>query len=103
MSKPYDYDAQIKRLTENPENIYGEWVGGTGLFAYCGDKSLNPRIGCLTMIRDGSLRVAATPELTEAIRADKRIPADATKIRPEHLPVFKEWQERIDAEGIPRR
>lgn len=52
-------------------------------------------VGCLTMIRAGYDR-AHTPYMTRLIRADKRIPTRPDLIKPRHLPVFAEWQRRID-------
>ncbi len=62
------------------------------------------RFGCLTMIRFGRTTTstyanqAATPELTAAIRADERIPADSISIKITDLPTFAEWQRRLDKE-----
>ncbi len=53
--------------------------------------------GCLTQVAEG-FKGAATPELTEAIRADKRLPKHVSHIRREHLPVFAQWQRRLDQE-----
>ena len=94
------YDRAIKHLTENPDEIFKAWgspemhVAGC-LFQFCGD-SRHDDIGCLTMVRGGAF--AATEELTKAIRADDRIPEDETLIGVEHLPVFAEWQRRLDLE-----
>lgn len=52
--------------------------------------------GCLTTIREHAY-VAWTPELTAAILADDRIPMKAN-IRVSDLPVFAEWQRRLDRE-----
>lgn len=97
----YDYDAQIKRLTDNPRNIPNEWSACEGLFAYVGDMK-HPDSGCLTMIRNGKgkrykavIKGEVDEELTLEIVNDDRIPPCSYGIRPEHLSVFKEWQERI--------
>ena len=55
------------------------------------------KYGCLTQIK-ATIRIACTRELTETIRKDERIPDCLSGITPETLPVFKEWQERIDKE-----
>jgi len=54
--------------------------------------------GCLTMIRRTEDFRAETDELTEAIRTDERIPTSAMDITHESLPVFAEWQRRLDRE-----
>lgn len=95
MHTPDKYDKQIAYLTEHPEKIFLYWVGGKGLFAFAGPIS-DPTIGCLTMIR-GSGDVALTPELTKAIQSDERIPYGEEGITIESLPVFAEWQRRLDA------
>lgn len=64
--------------------------------------------GCLTQIRDGRdvdgrqwifavIDCAAREELTLAIASDERIPRDPIDITPECLPVFAEWQKRVNA------
>lgn len=54
-------------------------------------------VGCLTQIR-GIGYQAITPELTQEIKNDKRIPKTVDEITPESLAVFKEWQRRLDKE-----
>ena len=92
----YDYDAQIKRLTATPSLIFYEWSIGEGLFQHCSKsgRAESDWCGCLTQVRNGL--ETPDPALTARIRADERIPEDAHDIRPEHLPVFKEWQEELD-------
>lgn len=51
--------------------------------------------GCLTMVKAG-ISPAFTKELTAAIRADDRLPTVPKAITPDHLPVFAEWQRRMD-------
>lgn len=50
------------------------------------------------MYRDVDGKLVKDMELTHAIRSDDRIPENAREITLEHLPVFKEWQERLDKE-----
>lgn len=103
---PDKYDKAIDYFTENPDQICEFWntphLYPQGcLFVYASEtgRSIN-NIGCLTTIRrnNGFGTEACTPELTEAIRADERIPKDARDIKVEDLPVFAEWQRRIDRE-----
>ena len=54
--------------------------------------------GCLTQIRTMEATIAETPELTEAIRADDRIPFGLDHITRKSLHVFAEWQRRLDVE-----
>lgn len=105
------YDDAIEYLRAHPDEIRRAWFGGyhdvpihpgACLFAAAG--SYRSGCSCLTIIRDelsidGGAR-AATPELTEAIRADERIPKNPSHICVEHLPVFAEWQRKIDAMGV---
>jgi hypothetical protein len=94
------YDKEIARLTANPEAIKSSWMNCGPLFNMCrsadyiGDKN----IGCLTMIRRDDGYHAQTQELTDAIRADKRIPIHYEKIVARDLPVFASWQRRMDKE-----
>ena len=72
------------------------------LFSFCtkSGKTEN-NCGCLTQIRKNhcnSPAEAATLKLTAEIRADERLPDDPLNIEPHHLPVFAEWQRRLDEE-----
>ncbi len=94
------YDEQIARLREKPEDIRKEWGYGGGIFGFATKtrqtvNSDGNTCGCLTMVRDGFN--AETPELTEAIRADGRIPTNACEITIDDLPIFAEWQRKMDA------
>jgi predicted alpha/beta hydrolase family esterase len=112
---PYDYDAQIRRLTEDPSLIEEEWVDALGLFQFCSPdgqkcnrylgRDVAHSCGCLTMVhewdsvyrrRDGAM--VPDEALTAAVRNDDRIPTGLDGITIESLPVFKEWQERLDRE-----
>lgn len=97
-----EYDLHIERLTKDPSLIQEDWGKCRGLFKLAGsprdDRYL--RYGCLTMIRRSTNYCAPTSELTEAIRADTRIPSNHADITLAHLPVFAEWQRRIDALGV---
>lgn len=106
---PDKYDEQIAELlADDPydrefrDRVRTLWQRGEGLFAFAYNPETRDepcwKYGCLTMIHDGPEYKAQTPELTEAIRADGRIPDDPDEIEPEHLPVFAEWQRRLDRE-----
>lgn len=91
------YDEQIACLTLNPARIVDAWALGDCLFQGAShDGEVGP-YGCLTMVRTGAWN-AATPELTEQIRNDMRIPSNCFGITVESLPVFAEWQRRLDKE-----
>ena len=99
------YDKAIAHLTEHPEKILVAWgsapVRGSKaevrgvLDMRCLFAATAPYCGCLTQIRAGSK--GPTPELTAAIRAAHRIPSDECEITVDDLPVFAEWQRKIDA------
>lgn len=93
------YDRQIQDLLTGKRNISLDWQNGRGLFqmAWRGDRS-NPRQGCLTMIKHrSSIKYQAiTPELTDRICQDERIPCRPQDIRPEHFPIFAEYQRELD-------
>ena len=112
------YDEAVAYLTENPQHIRRDWCRGgavqrlgadqTGvgplLFMYASEGGELHNCGCLTMIR-GSGEVAQTEELTRQIREDERIPMCVDEITVESLPVFAEWQRRLDKElgrEVPR-
>lgn len=93
------YDKQIERLLDGNPNaavfgsrVWSDWLEGIGLF-----KMIGSYCGCLTQIRSNTLKLGPTPELTAAIRADQRIPLSPIQITKESLPVFAEWQRKIDA------
>lgn len=101
------YDRAIEYLTKHPDRIFDAWTEPCKrrdraaqahcLFQYVGN---GPHAGCLTQIRHwASDRKAYSPELQAAIVKDKRIPSDPFKVRVKHLPVFAEWQRKIDEMG----
>ncbi len=99
------YDEQIIELTKHPNRISSHWMAAQGLFKFIGEDISNVSSGCLTMIRSQSGRHFPTKaiikgrvdeELTQAIINDSRIPKSDLEIEVSHLPVFKEWQEKID-------
>lgn len=94
------YDEQIKYLTERPHAITTHWASGSGLFKMIAPFSVGS--GCLTMIRDSPnsckafIKGKVDEKITAEIAADERIPKKYWDIKVEDLPVFKEWQEKID-------
>lgn len=121
---PDKYDLAIEYLREHPDEIRDAWSDGYGGShpACCLFKAASPSgcanraphakgsaaCGCLTLVRRGvddweMPQTAWTPELAEAIRTDERIPTSDKEITLDHLPVFAEWQRRIDRElGRPQ-
>ena len=93
------FDEAVAYLTEHPYEIQLAWdrpsnhTGGC-LFRFCSPNQQD-RCGCLTQVRRLDWG-AFTFELTTAIRQDERIPSDVNDIKVEHLPVFAEWQRRLD-------
>jgi len=103
------YDEAIEFLKAHPSEIHEAWSeieDDPPHPAHClfqaatkdGRVDSIASFGCLTQIRGMGSWDAATPELTEAIRADDRIPGNPLSISVDHLPVFAEWQRRIDRE-----
>lgn len=100
------YDHHIEECLE--KECFEGWMGARGLFQFASatGKSLDRKCGCLTMIRenvqfnvlnaDGSVN----EELTEAIRADTRLPETVWRETPtrEQLEAMAEWQRRLDRE-----
>lgn len=109
---PDKYDAAIAYLRERPEEIVDAWFYFPAdqhpahcLFAYCSPSGTNDDdtpdgypCGCLTQVRASWSIKAWTPELTEAIRRDVRIPTREFDITVADLEVFAEWQRRLDKE-----
>jgi hypothetical protein len=110
------YDEAIAYLTEHPEEIHDVWNNANFPCGRPGECLFVPvtntddglfTCGCLTQVKQG-IKEAETPALTAAIRVDKRIPTvivDDVKqtitrfdITVESLPIFAEWQRRIDKE-----
>lgn len=104
------YDLEVERLANATiEQMDDAWAHDTcggeklhsclfddcGIYRHSADTDMP--CGCLTLVRCGSMD-AQTPELTDAIRADERLPLQVDDITREHLPVFAEWQRRIDKE-----
>lgn len=108
------YQKAVEYLTKHPGEIFDAWLDVNehpagclfqfanqfGFQRYGYDRAswtTTTICGCITEIR-GCGYLAETPELTAAIRADKRIPERPDDIKPHHLPVFAEWQARLDRE-----
>lgn len=99
------YDREIKKIleSEKPNKTIGEhWSMGTDLFEFVSDnvtKFDGAACGCLTQIkydRKSAWKNNKVDEkLTAEIREDKRIPKQGG-IRAKHLPLFAEWQRKID-------
>ena len=109
------YDKAIKYLTKHPDRIIDAWhvpladdegelAQAYCLFQYCNKTGRygTSNIGCLTTIRSGNIYgtgpVAFSEILTQEIRADERIPVSPGRITVKDLPVFAEWQRRLDRE-----
>ena len=100
--KPDVYDREVERLTKaekrRPGAILTAWRFGrkhSPLFDSCATDRDNTKCGCLTQVRN-LWDDAETEALTNSIRADTRIPDDPEKVTPAHLPIFAEWQRKID-------
>jgi len=90
------YDRAIEHLREHPEDVWLAWHLHSNHPAGCLFAYTAPGCGCLTQVKCG--RRAPTDELTIAIQSDGRIPENNEDITLEHLPVFAEWQRRLDKE-----
>jgi hypothetical protein len=102
------YDHAMAHLGSHPDQIYDAWSDVNGhpagcLFAYVSpdghfDGTPNGKArGCLTQIKLDPYRYEAwTDELNCAIAADSRIPASPHSLVLADLPIFAEWQRRID-------
>ncbi len=127
------YDFAMQYLQENPDEIYdawgdpGEFEGRGGeLFGFVGpdwtsssnegryEGTVGGTCGCLQQIRkakedghdgsSGDMCMSHWPRLWEQIASDRRLPFDSCDIGLEDLPVFAEWQRKVDlmriADGI---
>lgn len=102
------YDKQIEEIKSGHSTIKEDWYKAKGLFAFATDckaelSSVEATVGCLVMIRNSSGIVLAQDQelakkLTNEILLDKRLPRLPEEIKEEHLPVFAEWQRRLDKE-----
>lgn len=112
------YDEAIAMLTEHPDQLESAWCGSHPQHelhpAHCLFQHVTPSgfqekradgkvCGCLTLIRGATVRsayasVAWTDELTKEIGADQRIPVASEHVTVADLPVFAEWQRKIDKE-----
>ena len=109
------FDKAVDYLTEHPDLIAETWNAALDdytddlsseeqeaheiaacLFLECGNKGF-PATGCLTQVCHERLG-AGTDELTELIRADKKIPRNGEAIKVGDLQLFADWQRRIKRE-----
>lgn len=112
------YAKEVARLrASSADVIFNSWFGSalfderprSPLFAFITPSGLpespdgvrsHVQCGCLTQIKAG-VAPAWTTELAVRIRNDARLPSSPNDVTPEHLEVFAEWQEKIDAEIRP--
>lgn len=107
------YDRALAYLTDHPKEIRAAWCEARHrkrqhvahcLFDYVTPTGRstwplgNGAYGCLTQIAGGNVFVAYTDALTQAIKSDDRIPKNMYDIGIADLPIFAEWQRRIDKE-----
>ena len=104
------YDKAVALLTDHEDELMDAWsdpdVHPAGcLFAFVTDDGTakyrpdGQACGCLSMVRSIYMpQPACTDDLTTRIRADNRIPREPEHITVESLPVFAEWQRRLDVE-----
>ena len=99
------YDEEIEYLSERPDMIETHWCNpycrtANGLFGYLDGRG--GTCGCLTLVRqEPDLYAGGHRHLAPLIReiaADTRIPTTPDRITVEDLPVFAEWQRRLDKE-----
>lgn len=106
------YDAQIEYLTQNPGAIITHWARAIGLFKFLGLPVDNGRTdrtsipvdaGCVTIVHNCPkmfpyVKGKPDEELASQIKADERLKdITGSNIEIKHLPIFKEWQEKVDA------
>lgn len=103
------YDRAVLFLKKHPSEITRAWFESgpeARKRAHCLFQYVTPTgkaklrsdgrpCGCLTQVKIGCA-VAWTEALTQAIRTDVRIPSSYLKIRAEDLPIFAEWQRKLD-------
>jgi len=100
-TKPTDmneYDAHIAQLTKSPQRMLSEWTSARGLFKMVSGAGTS-YAACPIMLRNNYQTVATgnvTEEIIAEIRKDERLPKKAEELTLAHLPILKEWQERID-------
>lgn len=122
------YDDAVDYLLAHPDELVVAWSEGgicfmdvtspgSPLFRYLFDERQGKpgKCGCPTMVRRGGLlkdasrgAIACTPELTDAVRADSRLPGNQYEIKPtrECLEAFAHYQrecDRITGRKVPRR
>lgn len=104
------YDKHIESLlnSEDPiEEIHYDWSIGKDLFQFCSIKGKSvggTNCGCLTMIayvnsvieHEVKIDPSIDDMLTQQIRSDDRIPRSFADITTDDLPVFAEWQRKLD-------
>lgn len=95
------YDKAIAYLTDHPDEIEKAWFdkdwNGEVHPHHCLFNRTHPDCGCLTQIRAG-FSWGPNKKLTAEIESDERIPKGVEKITVADLPVFAEWQRRLDKE-----
>lgn len=92
------------RSNSNIYNVRGEVNGTCGCLQQIRLAYINEEAQTMFDLEDKSMTLSHWPRQWARIAMDRRIPADASDIGVEDLPVFAEWQRKIDelrkADGI---
>lgn len=92
------YDLAIEILENGPATMIGKaWMDPERHEAGCLFMWANKSAGCLTQIRKYNWYLDESPLVAE-ISKDERIPKSWDEITVKSLPVFAEWQRRLDRE-----
>lgn len=103
------YDLAIQALTLEPSAIYESWNKANDPESLTGNALLGHvlftpvdrtghKCACLTEVKEHYLDFGPDKYRTE-IKNDPRIPSCGMAITVDHLPVFAEWQRRLDADA----
>jgi hypothetical protein len=97
MANKDKYDLAIEILKKDPTMITEAWSNPEHHEAGCLFMWACKSMGCLTLIRKYQEFSSQFPQVAE-IAKDERIPTRPNQITIESLPVFAEWQRRLDKE-----
>lgn len=100
------YAKEVKRLTQNPDDIDRSWRFAEPLFKFAnltGESDRHSNCGCLTMIKQYNgirFKVNIDPsvnsKLQEELMKDNNIPNAKSEIQVKHLKHFARWQRKLD-------
>lgn len=92
----FGFVGPVWHSNDNKYDIRGEVKGSCGCLQQIRRAYKSEEVEYMSELEDTSMSLSFWPRQWARIAMDRRIPAEEDDIKAEHLPVFAEWQRKID-------